>query len=107
MNKNNGEESDNKTWFQQKYEPALEKLKQNIRIEGENIVENIRTNIEELIDSRVPFVTANIREELEKLIDHKIESLKAPLNKIAIIIFVCTLPLTLGIWFLAFVLFTK
>lgn len=93
--------------FQQKYEPALEKLKQNIRIEGENIVENIRTNIEELIDSRVPFVTANIREELEKLIDHKIESLKAPLNKIAIIIFVCTLPLTLGIWFLAFVLFTK
>ena len=58
-------------------------------------------------EPRVPFVTANIREELEKLIDHKIESLKAPLNKIAIIIFVCTLPLTLGIWFLAFVLFTK
>lgn len=107
MNKIDNEDSASKTWGQRKLELVLETLKPELQVAFDQILNKTRTNIEELINSEVPTITENIREEIEKLIDHKIGYLQAGLKRIALIIIACTLPLTLGIWFLAFVLLTK
>ena len=107
MSKNTNEETKKKTWLNKKIEPIIENLKPDIQEGIDQLFEKARSNIEELLDSRVPDITENIREEIERLIDHKIDALQKILSKIGLVIFACILPLTLGIWFLAFVLLMK
>ena len=68
---------------------------------------NVRQEIETFVDSKVPIITAKIREETEKLIEHKLNDLYAFIRKIAILLFVLTLPLTIGVWAIALAIYFK
>ncbi len=66
-----------------------------------------RKEFEAFLESKLPFITANIREETEKLIDHKLNDLYAFIKKIALLLFVLTLPLTVGVWAIAIAIYIK
>ncbi len=66
-----------------------------------------RKEFEAFLESKLPFITANIREETEKLIDHKLNAIHVTIKKIALMLFAITITLTLGIWFLALVIYIK
>ena len=105
-NTNISEDSSKQKKFYQKIGDYLTEKKDDL-IEKIDIVQYAKTEFKNLIESKVPFITANIREETEKLIDHKLDELYAFIRKIALLLFVITLPLTIGVWAIALAIFLK
>lgn len=99
------EESKEKKFYQRIGDYITEK--KDGLFEKIDIVQYAKTELEKLIDSKVPFITANIREETEKLIDHKLNDLYAFIKKITLLLFVLTLPLTVGVWAIAIAIYIK
>ena len=72
-----------------------------------SMVSVVNKEAKDLIDSRWPFVKDGLLQDVEKLLDRKISLIDSIIKKIAIILFVCFIPLTLGIWALVIALFIK
>lgn len=107
-NNSNDEESekDKKAkWYH--FEKQKKELKNTIDEKINLFLEKGKTEIETLIESKLPFITANVREEIEQLIDHKLNDLYSFIKKIALLLFVLTIPLTLGVWAIALVIYLK
>lgn len=102
----NLEDTQKQRKFYQKIGDYITEKKDGI-FEKIDIVQYAKTELEKLIESKVPFITANIRDETEKLIDHKLDELYAFIRKIALLLFVITLPLTIGVWTIALAIYFK
>lgn len=102
----NLEDTQKQRKFYQKIGDYITEKKEDI-FEKIDIVQYAKTEFKNLIESKVPFITANIREETEKLIDHKLDELYAFIRKIALLLFVLTLPLTIGVWAIALAIYLK
>ena len=72
-----------------------------------SMVSMVNTEAKDLIDSRWPFIKDGLLQDVEKLLDRKISLIDSIIKKIALILFVCFIPLSLGIWALAIALFIR